>query len=78
MLKSRNRAITLFVSSLFIMLGFISAKAQGAAKAVLSQLNTEAFPQVSARLNIHNSTGYFVHALEPADITIIENENAIR
>ena len=53
------------------------ANAQGIAKVILSQLNTEAFPQVSARLNIHNSGGYFVHALEPVDITIQENGNAI-
>jgi len=77
MLTSRSWVTTLFVASLLILLGFISAKAQGTAKVILSQLNTEAFPQVSARLNIHNNLGYFVHALEPVDITIIENKNAI-
>ncbi|MEN8172033.1 MAG: FHA domain-containing protein [Chloroflexota bacterium] len=77
MLKLWSRASTLFLFSLLILLGFTSAKADGAAKVVLSQLDTDAFPGITARLNVHNNLGYFVHGLEPVDITILENENAI-
>ncbi|MBE9523615.1 MAG: FHA domain-containing protein [Chloroflexi bacterium] len=77
MLKPWGWATTLSISLLLILLGSIPVNAQGTAKAVLSRLDTQAFPQISAQINIHNNIGYFVHGLEPVDITIQENENTI-
>ncbi len=77
MLKSWGWVATLFMYSLLILFASIPVNAQGTANVVLSQVETAAFPNMSAQINIHNSSGYFVHGLELVDITIQEDENAI-
>lgn len=59
-----------------LMLSFQRASAQTGGGAVLSEPNTESFPQIRVYLEVHDAQGNFIHGLKPEQVRILEAGNA--
>lgn len=67
----------LLVVGLLVITGLFnlpSARAQSAARVILSAPETGSFPQISSYLSVYDSLGNFVHDLTPADLRVLEDE----
>lgn len=74
-MHKRFSRFVLFI--LWLTLVSNSASAQGEARAVLYNTNTDSFPLISAYLNAFDGEGNFIHGLEIQDVRIIENQQSL-
>ncbi len=54
-----------------------AASAQGESSVILTPPDTRSFPRFTAYLDVHDSSGGFVHGLVPQDITMLEDQVAL-
>lgn len=73
--KHAHRLLYLFILVLFCVT--IPVSAQSAGWATLSLANIESFPQITARLEVYDSEGNFVHDLTPEDVRAVEDGREI-
>lgn len=50
-----------------------SARAQAAAYAEISAIDTQGFPRINALVDVYNASGEFVAGLQPSDVTVYED-----
>jgi hypothetical protein len=70
-MPNRLRGVILLLLSL--ILSAYPASAQTSANASLSTPNIDAFPQITAYLDIHDSQGNFFNGLKPEQVRVLEN-----
>ncbi len=68
-----DRWLTIVITLLIILTGQTRAVAQVTATANLSTPDTTGFPALVAYLDVHDSTGEFIHGLTPQDVVIQED-----
>lgn len=73
----RNRLCGIFLISAIFLGMVIPARAQTSPGASLSQVDIQNFPLVEAFLVVKDEGGRFVHALDPNNLTILENGKTI-
>ena len=67
----RKLLFALLIASLFAA-GSFAVRAQSAARAEVSDINTDAFPEISALLDVYDAQGRFISGLEQSNITVLE------
>ncbi len=72
----RKTLSVIFLTILLSVSGF-SANAQEAARAEVIKVDADAFPTISAMLDVYDAEGKFVSALDAMNITAMENGNPI-
>ena len=60
-----------------LLTGIFRVQAQEAARAEIIQINTEAFPEVTALLDVYDTNGKFVSGIEAANLTVLEDGQPI-
>ncbi|MEA3351889.1 MAG: FHA domain-containing protein [Chloroflexota bacterium] len=74
---SRLILLCLALLIVYVSIGHVPANAQVIARAILSLPNTEAFPHITAYLNVYDGAGNFVHDLQAQDVNIVEDGHLI-
>jgi len=68
------RKILLTLLGLLLLAGqSFAVRAQGAATAMLSLVDAQGFPNVTAQLDVFDEQGQFITGLQPEDVTILED-----
>ncbi|RME08659.1 MAG: hypothetical protein D6803_00660, partial [Anaerolineae bacterium] len=62
---------------LALLIGVFTADAQGAGRLILFDVDSSAFPRITARLRAFDPQGAFRHDLAPADIRLLEDERTV-
>jgi len=73
-----NRLRGGFFLFLCLILSAFPASAQTAASASLSTPNTDAFPKITAYLDVHDSQGNFFYGLRPEQVRILEDGSSLQ
>lgn len=62
---------------LALLIGVFSADAQGAGRLILFDVDSSAFPRITARLRVFDPQGAFRHNFTPAEIRLLEDERTV-